>query len=83
MTEKNGNLLNFDPSLYSYDPSTDTLNSNGLIIAGNNSKFGTKGVSNTTLTGRQWGFAPRLGVAWSPKMFNSKLVVRAGLGNVL
>ncbi len=80
LKEKNGNLLNFDPSLYSYDPTTDTLASNGLIIAGNNSKFATKGVSNTTLTGRQWGFAPRLGVAWSPKRFNSKLVVRAGWG---
>ncbi len=80
LTEKNGNLLNFDPSKYSYDPSTDTLNSNGLIIAGNNPKFGTKGVSNTTLTGRQWGFAPRVGVAWAPRMFNSKLVVRAGWG---
>ena len=80
LTEKNGNLLNFDPSRYSYDPTTDTLSSNGLIIAGNNPKFGTKGVSDTTLTGRQWGFAPRLGVAWSPKMFNSKLVVRAGWG---
>jgi hypothetical protein len=80
LTEKNGNLLNFDPSRYSYDPTTDTLASNGLIIAGNNAKFGTKGVSDTTLTGRQWGFAPRLGVAWSPKMFNSKLVVRAGWG---
>src|SRR5579864_7433689 len=80
LTEKNGNLLNFDPSLYSYDPTTDTLSSNGLIIAGNNPKFATKGVSNTTLTGRQWGFAPRVGVAWSPKRFNSKLVVRAGWG---
>jgi len=80
LTEKNGNILNFDPSRYSYDPTTDTLASNGLIIAGNNTKFGTKGVSDTTLTGRQWGFAPRLGVAWSPKMFNSKLVVRAGWG---
>jgi hypothetical protein len=80
LTERNGNLLNFDPSRYSYDPATDILSSNGLIIAGNNSKFGTKGVSNTTLTGRQWGFAPRLGVAWSPKMFNSKVVVRAGWG---
>ena len=80
LTEKNGNLLNFDPSKYSYDPTTDTLTSNGLIIAGNNPKFATSGVSNTTLTGRQWGFAPRLGVAWSPKMFNSKLVVRAGWG---
>jgi hypothetical protein len=80
LKEKNGNLLNFDPSLYSYDPTTDTLNSNGLIIAGNNPKFATKGVSNTTLTGRQWGIAPRLGAAWSPKRFNSKLVVRAGWG---
>jgi carboxypeptidase family protein len=80
LTEKNGNLLNFDPSLYSYDPTTDTLSSNGLIIAGNNPKFATKGVSNTTLTGRQWGVAPRMGVAWSPKRFNSKLVVRAGWG---
>lgn len=80
LKEKNGNLLNFDPSRYSYDPTTDTLKSNGLIIAGNNSKFGTPGVSNTTLNGRQWGFAPRLGIAWSPKMFNSKVVVRAGWG---
>jgi len=80
LTEKNGNLLNFDPSRYQYDPVNDILSSNGLIIAGNNSKFATKGVSNTTLTGRQWGIAPRLGVAWSPKRFNSKLVVRAGWG---
>jgi len=80
LKEKNGNLLNFDPSKYSYNPVTDTLTSNGLIIAGNNPKFATSGVSNTTLTGRQWGFAPRIGVAWSPKMFNSKLVVRAGWG---
>jgi hypothetical protein len=80
LTEKNGDLLNFDPFKYSYDPTTDTLASNGLLIAGNNPKFGTPGVSNTTLTGRQWGIAPRLGVAWSPKVFNSKLVVRAGWG---
>jgi len=80
LTEKNGNLLNFDPTKYQYDPVNDILSSNGLIIAGNNPKFATKGVSNTTLTGRQWGIAPRLGVAWSPKMFNSKVVVRAGWG---
>ncbi|HSZ20510.1 MAG TPA: TonB-dependent receptor [Candidatus Acidoferrum sp.] len=80
LTEKNGNLLNFDPSRYQYDPVNDILKSNGLIIAGNNPKFATKGVTDTTLTGRQWGIAPRLGVAWSPKRFNSKLVVRAGWG---
>jgi hypothetical protein len=79
-TEKYGRIYNFDPSRYSYDDATDTLTSNGIIIAGNNKLFPTHGVSKTTLTGRQWGFAPRLGVAWSPKRFNDKLVVRAGTG---
>ena len=79
LTEKYGRLLNFDPSDYSYDPTTDSFGGNGVIIAGNNAN-GTKGVSNTTLTGRQWGFAPRVGVAWTPKMFNNKIVVRAGWG---
>ncbi|HXX18242.1 MAG TPA: TonB-dependent receptor [Candidatus Acidoferrum sp.] len=87
LTEKNGLLYNFDPSRYSYNPVTDSFNldasgnpETGFIIAGNNSKFPTKGVSNSTLTGRQWGFAPRIGLAWSPKMFNNKLVVRTGWG---
>ena len=80
LTEKYGRLYNFEPSLYQYDATTDTIVSNGLIIAGNNKLFPTKGVSDSTLTGRQWGLAPRLGVAWSPKMFNNKIVVRAGWG---
>jgi hypothetical protein len=37
-------------------------------------------VSKTTLTGRQWGIAPRLGIAWQPSMFHSKIVVRGGGG---
>ena len=78
-TEKNGKFLNFDPSKYSYDPATDTITSTGLIVAGN-SPHATPGVSNSTLTGRQWGFAPRVGVAWTPKMFNNRIVVRAGWG---
>jgi hypothetical protein len=80
LTEKYGRIFNFDPSQYSYDAATDTIASNGFIIAGNNKLFPTKGVSNTTLTGRQWGLAPRLGVAWSPRRFNDKVVVRAGTG---
>ncbi len=87
LREKNGLLYNFDPSRYSYNPVTDSFNldangnpETGFIIAGNNAKFPTKGVSASTLTGRQWGFAPRIGVAWSPKIFNNKLVVRAGWG---
>ncbi len=85
LTEKYGRLFNFDPSRYTYDDATDTIDPsgtglNGIIFAGNNKLFPTKGVSNTTLTGRQWGLAPRLGVAWSPKRFNDKVVVRAGSG---
>lgn len=80
LTEKYGRIYSFDPSRYSYDAATDTITSNGFIIAGNNQQFPTKGVSNTTLTGRQWGFAPRLGLAWSPSMLHDKVVVRAGTG---
>jgi hypothetical protein len=79
-TEKYGRIYNFDPSLYSYDENTGTITSSGFIVAGNNSKYPSKGVSNSTLTGRQWGFAPRLGIAWSPEMFHGNVVVRAGTG---
>ena len=80
LTEKNGRIFNFDPSRYSYDATNDVITSNGLILAGNNPQFPTKGVSDSTLTGRQWGLAPRIGLAWSPKMFNDKVVVRSGWG---
>ncbi len=79
LTEKYGNLFNFDPSQYSYDAASDTITSSGFIIAGNN-KNGTSGVSKTTLTGRQWGIAPRFGFAWQPSNFHSKFVVRGGSG---
>jgi hypothetical protein len=80
LTEKYGRFYNFDPSRYKYDEASDTIISSGFIIAGNNKLFPTKGVSDSTLTGRQWGLAPRLGLAWSPKRFNNKIVVRAGWG---
>jgi hypothetical protein len=77
--EKNGLLSNFYPQDYSYDLGTDTINNIGLVVAGNNKIFGTKGVSDSTMTGRQWGFGPRLGVVWSPSRFKN-VVVRAGFG---
>jgi Carboxypeptidase regulatory-like domain len=80
LKEKNGRIFNFDPSRYRYDATTDTITSNGFIVAGNNPGFPTKGVSDSTLTGRQWGLAPRVGLAWSPRMFNEKVVIRAGWG---
>jgi len=84
--EKNGLLTNFYPSDYKFDLTTDSFNtlSNGepgigLVVAGNNKAFGFKNVSNSTLTGRQWMFAPRLGFAWSPSAIKN-FVVRGGFG---
>ena len=79
LVEKNGMLTNFDPSRYSYDAASDTVTNIGLVVAGNNKAFGTPGVSASTLTGRQWGFGPRVGAAWSPT-FLKNFVVRAGFG---
>jgi Carboxypeptidase regulatory-like domain/TonB dependent receptor len=79
LVEKNGYLTNFYAGDYSYDVASDTITNIGLVVAGNNKTFGTKGVSDSTLTGRQWGFAPRIGVVYSPK-FLRNFVVRAGFG---
>ncbi|HVU48310.1 MAG TPA: TonB-dependent receptor, partial [Terracidiphilus sp.] len=84
LTEKYGRIYNFDPATYGYDIGSDKINTSGIIIAGNNSAAkavnGGTDVSNTTLTGRQWGIAPRVGIAWQPGMFHDKVVVRAGSG---
>jgi hypothetical protein len=79
LSEINGLLANFYSQDYSYNVATDAINNVGLVIAGNNKAFGTKGVSDSTLTGRQWGFAPRVGLAYSPT-FLRNVVVRAGFG---
>ncbi len=83
MTEKYGDMFNFDPTLYNVTGTTttgfDVVNA-GFVIAGNNKQNPTKGVSASTLNGRQWGISPRLGFAWSPKSFNSKLVISGGGG---
>jgi hypothetical protein len=81
--EKNGLLTNFSPQDYSFDLNTDTINNIGLVVAGNNKEFcATKQsfcVSDSTLTGRQWLFEPRIGAAWTPK-FVKNVVIRAGFG---
>jgi len=77
LSEKYGKLTAFNPSLYSYDSATDTIVNSGLEIAGNNPNFGTPGASDTLMKQRQWGFAPRIGIAWSP---TSHLTVRTGFG---
>jgi len=83
LVEQNGLLTNFYPSQYQYNVQSDSFSDDGqaigLVVAGNSKGFGTKGVSDSTLTARQWGFAPRFGVVYSPS-FVRNVVVRAGFG---
>lgn len=71
-----------DPALTAYnygscDPGTDVITSSGLEIAGNNKTGATPGAGNSLMKNHQWGFAPRIGIAWAPL---PKLTLRAGFG---
>ena len=71
-----------DPALTWYnfgtcDAGTDAITGSGLVIAGNNKTGATPGASNSLMKNHQWGFAPRIGIAWAP---TSKITVRAGYG---
>jgi hypothetical protein len=71
-----------DPALtwYNYgtcDSGTDVITGSGLVIAGNNKTGATPGASNSLMKNHQWGFAPRIGIAWAVL---PKLTVRAGYG---
>ncbi len=77
LSEKYGRLTGFDSSLYSYNAATDTVTGSGLEFAGNNQTSPTPGASNSLMRQRQWGFAPRIGIAWTPF---SKLTIRTGFG---
>jgi hypothetical protein len=83
MTEKFGDMFNFDPALYDVTGTSTTgfnVVNSGFVIAGNNKQHPTSGVSASTLKGRQWGISPRLGFAWSPKIYQSKVVISGGAG---
>ena len=79
LSEKYGNLTNFFPGNYQYNPATDTVTNGGIVVAGSNKLLGTSGVSNSTITGRQWGIGPRIGIVWSPPQLKN-VVIRTGFG---
>ncbi len=83
LTEKYGDIFNFDPSTYNVTGTTTTgftVNNAGFVIAHNNKFNPTPGVSDSTLSGRQWGISPRIGFAWAPKLNHGNLVWRGGFG---
>jgi len=83
LTEKYGNLFNFDPNAYDVVGNNQTgftVKNSGFVVAGNNKQFPTAGESNSTLSGRQWGVSPRLGFAWSPEVDGGKVVISGGTG---
>ncbi len=83
MTEKYGNMFNFDPSLYDVTGSPDTgftVNNGGFIVAHNNKYYPTASASDSTLTGRQWGISPRIGFAFAPARDSGKIVISGGAG---
>jgi carboxypeptidase family protein/TonB-dependent receptor-like protein len=86
LTEKYGKLTALNPAAYKYipcasggapadptavscDAGTDVIANSGFEISGSSSK--------SLMNARQWAFAPRIGIAWSPF---SKLTLRAGYG---
>jgi len=77
LSEKYGRLADFNSSLYSYNQTTGVFSGSGLEFAGNNPTFGTPGANSTLMNKPQWGFAPRIGVAYAP---TSKMTIRAGYG---
>jgi hypothetical protein len=83
MTEKYGDMFNFDPALYSVTGTSTTgfnVTNSGFVIAGNNKQHPSPGVSASTLDGRQWGISPRLGFAWSPSANQGRVVINGGVG---
>lgn len=87
LKEKYGRLTAFNPSAYDYipcringalaDPTTGAACDSGTDVVANPGFEIANNAGNSLMKAHQWGFAPRIGIAWSPF---SKLTVRTGYG---
>jgi hypothetical protein len=87
LKEKYGRLTAFNPSAYDYipcrisgalaDPTTGATCDSGTDVVANPGFAIANNAGTSLMQAHQWGFAPRIGIAWSPF---SKLTVRAGYG---
>jgi hypothetical protein len=88
LTEKYGNMFNFDPTLYNVTGTSTggfTVGNSGFVVAPNNAFASSITPANiagsdSTLKGRQWGISPRIGFAWSPKRNEGRVVISGGAG---
>jgi len=86
LTEKYGNMFNFDPSRFGVTGDTTTgfnVTNAGFVVARNNkANTDTADYASTdsTLSGRQWGISPRVGFAWAPKQNHGRIVFNGGAG---
>ena len=88
LTEKYGNMFNFDPTLYNVTGTSTggfTVGNSGFVVAPNNAFASSITPANiagsdSTLKGRQWGVSPRIGFAWSPKRNEGRVVISGGAG---
>jgi hypothetical protein len=87
LKEKYGRLTAFNQSAYDYipcrisgapaDPTTGASCDAGTDVVANPGFEIANNAETSLMKAHQWGFAPRIGIAWSPF---SKLTVRAGYG---